>query len=466
MPFNLLESAVNTISDHRVLASVVTAASAVTAACQLSNYQRDKRIDGWAGKFDEGYRRNLEKLRQLQSTRVDVGWRPIGYRRWESAEVAFHGFEDLPATKRDYTRSPEFTCLGHQWRIVIYPGGDMRSKDGMVAAYLYNRSDKSTEIEYFFSVRGATGKEVVRDVFCGHNFSSRSGYGRSNFAKRSKIIVEALANGTLTIEVRMRKHDQTSTSLESEASSAPFVPTNPLNKNILKKFTDEESADVIFEVGSVSGGAQRANTRKRAKISPTMFHAHRLILQDGAPMLAELCNPVGGDLSTVQITDVKPDIFRHMLFYVYGGKLSDDDLKANAKDLIDAADKYGVVSLKLEAEAFYVKSNNLTVDNILDNLLYAHSKNCALLQEAAIDFIVENGDEIAGTVSFQDVPGAMMSDLLTAMKRGKKKDDGGNDGPGELSTMRVGTLRKMLHEKGLDVDGSREAMIALLKENS
>ena len=32
--------------------------------------------------------------------------------------------------------------------------------------------------------------------------------------------------------------------------------------------------------------------------------------------------------------------------------------------------------------------------------------------------------------------------------------------------MRVCTLRKMLHDKRLDVDGSREAMIALLKENS
>lgn len=31
--------------------------------------------------------------------------------------------------------------------------------------------------------------------------------------------------------------------------------------------------------------------------------------------------------------------------------------------------------------------------------------------------------------------------------------------------MRVGTLRKMLDEKGLDVDGSRESMIALLKEH-
>ena len=32
--------------------------------------------------------------------------------------------------------------------------------------------------------------------------------------------------------------------------------------------------------------------------------------------------------------------------------------------------------------------------------------------------------------------------------------------------MRVGTLRKILDEKGMDVDGSRETMIALLKKNA
>jgi hypothetical protein len=48
----------------------------------------------------------------------------------------------------------------------------------------------------------------------------------------------------------------------------------------------------------------------------------------------------------VVITDVKPDIFRHMLYYLYGGKLSDDELKTNAKDIIDASDKYGIVHLK------------------------------------------------------------------------------------------------------------------------
>jgi hypothetical protein len=272
--------------------------------------------------------------------------------------------------------------------------------------------------------------------------------------------MDSLVDGTLTIEVRMRRNDQQTNTL-----LAPFIPENPLYKNILKKFMDEESADVIFAVGS--GSQPGRDSCKKAKITPAKFYAHRLVLQDGAPILSELCKPSGGILTAVPVTDVKPDIFRHMLYYMYGGKLSDEELKESAKDLIDASNKYGAVSLKLEAEAYYVKSTKLTIDNILDNLLYADSKNCALLKEAAMDFLVENWNAAINKVSFDDVPGSMMKDLLAAMARGKKEDNGGSDDdPIGFNTMRVGTLRKMLHEKGLDVDGSREAMIALLKENS
>mmetsp|Transcript_25452 Transcript_25452/g.46035 ORF Transcript_25452/g.46035 Transcript_25452/m.46035 type:complete len:152 (-) Transcript_25452:108-563(-) len=151
-----------------------------------------------------------------------------------------------------------------------------------------------------------------------------------------------------------------------------------------------------------------------------------------------------------------------MLCYIYGGGIFENDMKENAKDIIEACDKYGVVNLKLEAEACYAKHTTFTVDNVLDNLLYADAKNCALLKEAVMDFIVENGRDIIGKVSFEDVPGSMMTDLLTAVTRGKKKDDG----PRDYDTMRVSTLRKKLHEKGLDIDGSREMMIGRLKEKS
>lgn len=126
------------------------------------------------------------------------------------------------------------------------------------------------------------------------------------------------------------------------------------------------------------------------------------------------------------------------------------DLEANARPLINAADKYGIVNLKLEAEASYVKSTGSTVENIIDNILYAESKNCALLKEAGMDFLVDNRDDIIGKVSFDNVPGSMMPDLLAAMPRAAETTD---DETSQYNRMKVGTLRRMLHEKGLDVDG-------------
>ena len=260
-----------------------------------------------------------------------------------------------------------------------------------------------------------------------------------------------LVDGTLILEVRMRTI--------GEKTTSPFIPENPISKNILSKFMDEESADVVFEVGTQSEIGR--NTRKRAKTATTTFYAHRFILQDGATTLAELCKSGGSAVTTISITDVTPGIFRHLLYYVYGGKISDEDLKSNARDIIDAADKYGVVGLKLEAEASLVTSTTITIENMLDNLLYATSKNCALLQEAVLDFALENSDEVSEKVSLDDVPGSVVADLFAAVSRNKNKVRGGDS----LSTMRVSELRKKLHEKGLDIDGSRKAMIATLKEH-
>lgn len=64
--------------------------------------------------------------------------------------------------------------------------------------------------------------------------------------------------------------------------------------------------------------------------SPVLFHAHRLILRQCAPMLADLLE----DDDCTTISNVKPNIFRHLLYKVYGGRVSFDYLEANAKDII------------------------------------------------------------------------------------------------------------------------------------
>ena len=150
-------------------------------------------------------------------------------------------------------------------------------------------------------------------------------------------------------------------------------------------------------------------------------------------------------------------------------------LKYHARDIIDAADKFGVVGLKLKAEAYWVENTTISIDNAVDNLLYADAKNCPLMKEAVMDFLVQNGKE-AEQLSFDNLPGGLMKDLLTAMNSRDNRLPESEilaDGvsfhdhmPGiavDFRTMGVSELRKELDEKGLEVDGSREAMIAALE---
>mmetsp|Transcript_40759 Transcript_40759/g.85622 ORF Transcript_40759/g.85622 Transcript_40759/m.85622 type:complete len:116 (-) Transcript_40759:228-575(-) len=102
----------------------------------------------------------------------------------------------------------------------------------------------------------------------------------------------------------------------------------------------------------------------------------------------------GKGLTAVPISGVKPEIFRHVLYYAYGGKVQGGDLEYHAKEIIEASNKFGVVNLKLEAEACFVESTAISIDNMKDLLLYSDAMNCAHMKEAVMDFIVENKEGV------------------------------------------------------------------------
>ena len=249
-----------------------------------------------------------------------------------------------------------------------------------------------------------------------------------------------------------------------EAPPQVFVPQNPFGGAMLDLFMDEETADVVFRVleGELPKG--RKTRSSISKMPHIDFCAHILILQTCAPKLADLCGPRNDeeDFIEASLTDVKPEVFRLMLSYVYGNKVSVEDFKSHGKDLIDASDKYEIVNLKLEAEAQYVKSTTISLENLMDNLLYAHAKNCALLKEAAMDFIAANQEQVLEKELLRKAPSGLYQDLLAATFRGKKKCSEGN----KFSTMGVSKLREILAEKGLEIDGSRETLIATLSEKA
>ncbi len=386
--------------------------------------------------------------------------------------ITYDKFEDLPSDKGHEVSSSGFSCFGNQWRLLIYPGGNRKSSDGNVSLFLERRSKgKKLGIKYSFSMVVEHGEDQIiirraNDVFDG----DVDNWGWSDFCPRKEIEGESygyLAKGALTIHVSMQRNE--------------FIPKNPTSSIILKLFDDENSSDIVFEICEQQNQSENStsNGRKRAKKSAAkLYHAHRFILQHYSPELSALCATSDG-MIPIMINDTKPEVFRHLLYYVYGGEITEDDFVGHERELINAADKYGVTNLKLEAEGWYVNNTDITIENVIDNLLYAHAMNCALLKESVMDFIVENKKTVfqQEQVSFQDVPGDVFKELLAAVARHYDKDsdndeDEYNNDENETDAenmyikMRIRDLRQKLHDKGLDIDGSREALIAKLKEHS
>ena len=79
---------------------------------------------------------------------------------------------------------------------------------------------------------------------------------------------------------------------------------------------------------------------------------------------------------------------------------------------------------------------------------------------------MENKAEVIQKLSFANAPGDLITDVLTAVLRGERVvggSGGGGDDESRFNAMRISELRKRAHEKGLNVDGSREMLIAAFK---
>ena len=392
---------------------------------------------------------------------MSVGCCPPSCEKLKSFQFHIHDFANLSTTRDHYIESPEFTCRGHQWELRVYPGGAGGAEEGKVSAYIRHLSEEKITVDIDINVIDKFGKQIAATNMTTNEFSGKQGRGWKNFFFLSDILDESQnildSHGTLTVVVYIE---------DEEESTTVFVPKNPFSNILEEMFNDEDTADICFEVSNA--GEKEDDSNKRVKTT-TPFYAHRLILKKSAPMLAAICesNDSGGGV-TASVNDIRPEIFCHLLSYVYGMTIPEEEIKTHAKDIIAAADKYSIVNLKLEAEAAYVQTTNFSVDNAMDNLLYADSMNLALLKEAVMDFLAENDSEAAAQISFTDFPGHVVKDLLIAFSKSKKKVAGNGtkvDGD-ELDTLCVTALRRKLHKMGKEVDGSREAMIETIKSHS
>lgn len=370
--------------------------------------------------------------------------------------VCFHNFLRMPSNRGHLARSLKFSCFDHEWSLCLYPGGSKASKDGRVALYLRHCGQMNIEAKFMLTVRNDQGKIAIEKassrLFTTGGPDKGHINGWPNFAKRDKLInpsYEILHNGSLIVEVRIKPHE--------DHYCLNFIPRNGFAPNMLKAFMDEDSADIMFEVPS---------QEKSSTVSAiSVFPAHKLILQFCAAgsTLAALCEDYD-DSTPVPLLDIRPNLFRQMLYYIYGGAISSAEWKQSAKDFIDAADRYGVRNLKIEAEAWYVKHLKLTAENAVEALLYGDQKNCFLLKEVAMDFILQNTRDVLNAASFEKVTESqsiLRETISVAAKMGMHCSSE-KESQGDVRDLSINILRAMNYIKGNDIDGPRNQLIAQL----
>eukprot|EP00581_Thalassiosira_minuscula_P001487 CAMPEP_0183748498 /NCGR_PEP_ID=MMETSP0737-20130205/67803_1 /TAXON_ID=385413 /ORGANISM="Thalassiosira miniscula, Strain CCMP1093" /LENGTH=322 /DNA_ID=CAMNT_0025984229 /DNA_START=508 /DNA_END=1473 /DNA_ORIENTATION=- len=321
-------------------------------------------------------------------TNVHVGIPPRKWEHWERHLVHFHHFESLPVRKLVQVKSPVFRCYNHEWRLTIYPGGDIGSPDGMIAVYLEHCSRPKISARYAFKIRRQNGR-VFDEVtsFRYDRFTEGKKWGWTDLTEYATIVNPAnrvLNRGTLTVEVCIQPDDKN--------ICTNFFPNNQAARNILRSFMDERTADVIFELQPPAKTGSGLDDSARDGYSTSLddstrdeyatsvrVPAHKLIVQLCArgSKLASLCE--NSDKSTpVVIRYINPDVFRLMLWYVYGGNIAAAEWIDRSEDFIDAANRFGLESFKIEAEAWYIKDLELSVHNVIETLEFAEEKNCSL----------------------------------------------------------------------------------------
>jgi len=339
---------------------------------------------------------------------------------WVKTTVLFHAFAELP--RGDYKLSPSFSSLGRLWRLRLDPGGVH------VGLECVSCTHSTIKVQYQIM------NNYISHPVSVHSFNARNVTSPEVFINRSNV-TRYLVNGTMMIVIRMATD-----SYRPQPEPGSFIPSNPsVCKTIQDSFMNKESADVVFEVGN------------------DKFYAHYFILNKAAPFLAELCKS-GDSPSRIQLPNESPEIIKGLLHYMYGFQPTEfgNDV-SRTKKIIEAANKYGVTNLKIEAEAHIVSTTTITLENVMGYLYFADSKNCALLKEKALEFIVNNPVQIAEKQTLEDAPANLVNDILLAIALKDRKGNG-------FDVMSISELRRLSHEKGLDIDGTRKMLIAGLKK--
>ncbi|XP_033223908.1 speckle-type POZ protein B-like [Belonocnema kinseyi] len=166
--------------------------------------------------------------------------------------------------------------------------------------------------------------------------------------------------------------------------SSQLFESNDFLQDMAKFYVDDQNfQDVKITVQEKIFGAHKAVLAARSKVFAVMFTNE----------VSEKCN------SLVEIKDMMPEVVEKMLSFIYIDKVEDSELKKFAPEILAAAEKYNLQSLKKRCVA--AMHRNLSVENVLNTLEVVDTYSISNLKKVALKYLVTHRQDVKSQDEFK-----------------------------------------------------------------
>ncbi|XP_043701687.1 BTB/POZ and MATH domain-containing protein 4-like isoform X1 [Telopea speciosissima] len=314
--------------------------------------------------------------------------------------------------------SDNFHVGGYEWAIYFYPDGKNPEDNSTYVSVFIALASEGTDVRALFELtlvdQSGKGKHKVHSHF---DRSLESGpytlkyrgsmWGYKRFFRRAMLeSSDFLKDDCLRINCTV---GVVVSAIDSSRLHSIHVPDSDIGAHFGMLLENQEGSDVIFDVAGEK------------------FHAHKLVLAARSPVFrAQFFDGLEEDKHEIVITDLEPKVFKAMLLFIYKDTvIEDEELVSSssscissvsetlAAKLLAAADKYGLMRLRLICESYLCK--DISVNSVAQTLALADRYHAMELKAVSLKFAAENLGAVIRSNGFEylkeNCP-ALQSELL------------------------------------------------------
>ncbi|CAG5101214.1 Similar to spopla: Speckle-type POZ protein-like A (Danio rerio) [Cotesia congregata] len=268
--------------------------------------------------------------------------------------------------------------IAHKLGLKLYFNSDKYKRNDFLELFISNLGNNCVKVDFSIGILNSQRKRcLVQDLALTLIAGSTRGF-YEGFRKQLLLANKSLLmpNDLLTICAEVTIKEET----KIPVGKLLISPKSHLSTDFRVLYNSRECSDVTIVIGDEK------------------IKAHRLMLKTRSPVLAAMFTHELDEKKSNQvfITDITADTFQKLLEFIYTDEVS--DLNAIAEDLLEAADKYQILSLKEMCEVSLCKS--LEPENAIRRMDLADRHNAPYLLEYVTKCIIADPGKIIETEDF------------------------------------------------------------------